>query len=287
MNYLSLNTSHLHSPEFIGAEPVQRATWIALLGFCAEQENLGVIEGCRSWGERRWMQTCGVMLSEIEQECELYRFDGDDLLVFGYPHEMQAVINANRANGKLGGRPRKNREKPAEEETQMKPNHNPPVNHPVNPDVTHRVTQTEPRHNPAGNPDENVSKVSNSISPPYVGDIQGSSSSLSARASIEALPTSVGEVVKVISASRGVHPIGDELILCATKFFETMEIQGWVTRDKIPIAKWSIAAQRWATKWVLGDRGKQCATSAGQPPDKDYSFDLPSSVNPQANTNKP
>ncbi|MCD8064649.1 hypothetical protein [Akkermansia sp.] len=111
MEYMNIPTALFSSPEFIGAEPVQRATWIALLAWCCEQENGGIIEGCRSWGMRRWMQTCGVTDQEICDENELYHFDGDNLIVFGYPHEIQETLEVKRKiareNGKLGGRPKK------------------------------------------------------------------------------------------------------------------------------------------------------------------------------------
>lgn len=111
MEFINIPTSLFSSPEYIGAEPVQRATWISLLAWCCEQENDGVIEDCRSWGMRRWMQTCGATDQEINVENELYHFDGDNLIVFGYPHEIQETLKTKRKtareNGRLGGRPKK------------------------------------------------------------------------------------------------------------------------------------------------------------------------------------
>ena len=111
MEFINIPTALFSSPEYIGAEPIQRATWISLLAWCCEQENGGIIEGCRSWGMRRWMQTCGVTDQEINEENELYHFDGDNLIVFGYPHEIQETLKTKRKtareNGKLGGRPKK------------------------------------------------------------------------------------------------------------------------------------------------------------------------------------
>ena len=111
MEYMNVPTALFSSPEFIGAEPIQRATWIALLAWCCTQENGGIIEGCRSWGMRRWMQTCGVMDKEVMNGGELYHFDGDNLVVFGYPGGVQELLERKRViareNGKLGGRPKK------------------------------------------------------------------------------------------------------------------------------------------------------------------------------------
>lgn len=111
MEYLNIPIAIFSSPEFAGAEPVQRSTWISLIGWCCKQENEGVIKDCRKWNMRLWMQTCGVMDSEVAEECDLFRFEGDDLHVFGYPHDIQKNLEVKRdiarTNGKLGGRPRK------------------------------------------------------------------------------------------------------------------------------------------------------------------------------------
>lgn len=154
MEFINIPTALFSSPEYIGAEPIQRATWISLLAWCCEQENGGIIEGCRSWGMRRWMQTCGVTDQEISVENELYHFDGDNLVVFGYPHEIQASVQTRRKtareNGKLGGRPRKTdigTSVGTEKETHEKPtsviSENPEETQSVffnNPDITHEET---------------------------------------------------------------------------------------------------------------------------------------------------
>ena len=120
MEYLSIPVRLFRSAEYIGAEPVVRATWLALLGWCCQQENGGVIEGCAPWGDRRWMQTCGVTEEEVWLESELYWWEGDNLVVMGYPTEIQETLEARRdlarANGKKGGRPKK-----ADSETDQKP----------------------------------------------------------------------------------------------------------------------------------------------------------------------
>ena len=79
MNYLNIHTDILRGVEFIGAEPVERATWIALLGWCATQENSGVIKGCKSWKNRQWQQLAGVTEEEVKTISPLYGFKGDDL----------------------------------------------------------------------------------------------------------------------------------------------------------------------------------------------------------------
>lgn len=103
MKYLGILTSARTAPEFIGVEPVQRATWLCLMLFCAEHETGGVIAGCRQWGDRRWMQTCGVTKAEILVESTLFRFAGNDLVVWGYQDEYEASVLARREAGRKGG----------------------------------------------------------------------------------------------------------------------------------------------------------------------------------------
>lgn len=104
MNWLNIETKFLRSPEYIGADPVQRATWLNLLGYCSEQENGGTIEGALDWKDRRWMQTCGVTLDEVQFPSELWGWDGDCLIVCNYPVTKENEVRAKRNGGKLGGK---------------------------------------------------------------------------------------------------------------------------------------------------------------------------------------
>jgi hypothetical protein len=134
MKYLNSEVSIIRSPEYVGADPVHRATWWNLSLYCAEQENGGVILGCRNWKCRRWQQTCGVTQGETQDACDLWEWDGDDLILWGYPldheEEMRQLRNigkststakkaAARENGKKGGRPKTQRE--TQRETQNNP----------------------------------------------------------------------------------------------------------------------------------------------------------------------
>jgi len=106
MNWLNLQTSVIRSPEYVGCDPIQRATWLNLMVYCAEQENGGVIPGAASWKDRRWQQTCGVTKSEVEDKCELWSFDGENLTLWGYPVDKQEEIQRNRDSGSKGGKAR-------------------------------------------------------------------------------------------------------------------------------------------------------------------------------------
>lgn len=108
MEYINIPLYVIRSNEYIGADPTQRATWLSLVAWSCDQENMGRIAGARSWGDRRWMQSCGVMASEVAESCGLFRWDGDDLVISFYPADAQREIERKReiarANGRKGGR---------------------------------------------------------------------------------------------------------------------------------------------------------------------------------------
>jgi hypothetical protein len=106
MNWLNTPTAVIHSPQYVGSEPTQRATWWNLMVYCAEQENGGVIVGGMEWKDRRWQQTCGVTAEEVSDECDLWHRDGDDLVLWGYPKDKEDEVRAKRQGGSIGGKKR-------------------------------------------------------------------------------------------------------------------------------------------------------------------------------------
>lgn len=112
MNYLNLHTDTLRSPEFIMSEPEARATWLSLLAWCVTQENGGLIQGAASWGDRAWMQLCGVTKTETETNTGLFAYEGENLRVNLYPIDKEEEVKSKRetarTNGAKGGRPKKN-----------------------------------------------------------------------------------------------------------------------------------------------------------------------------------
>ena len=53
MEYINMPLRGFRSNEYIEATIKQRGIWISLLAWCHQQRNGGIIEGCRSWGDRR------------------------------------------------------------------------------------------------------------------------------------------------------------------------------------------------------------------------------------------
>jgi hypothetical protein len=106
MNWINIQTATLRSPQFIGSDPTARGTWLAVLGYCYEQENGGKICGCKDWKDRQWQQICGVTRDEIDGSGLLMQWEGNDLCVSNYPRETEHEIKAKRAAGRKGGKAR-------------------------------------------------------------------------------------------------------------------------------------------------------------------------------------
>ncbi len=104
MKWLNIEVATLRGPHYVGAEPVERATWLSLLGYCADQENGGVIRDCREWADRQWQQTCGVMRQEVNLTSFLYQWNGNDMVVKYYPVDAEVALAAKRAGGHRGGK---------------------------------------------------------------------------------------------------------------------------------------------------------------------------------------
>lgn len=103
MDWVNIHRSTLSSEEFLGCDPVQRATWLCLMAYCVDQENGGVIRDAGSWGDRRWQQIVRVTKSEAQDKCPLWSWDGLDLTVWAYPIEKEAMVQQKRGAGRLGG----------------------------------------------------------------------------------------------------------------------------------------------------------------------------------------
>jgi len=109
MNWLNIETTTLDSEEFVGSDPINRATWLCLFRFCAGQENGGIITACKQWPDRKWQQLARVTQSEVLAESSLWRWVGDDLHLWSYPCDKEVEVKQRRdrarTNGKRGGRP--------------------------------------------------------------------------------------------------------------------------------------------------------------------------------------
>ena len=108
MNWLNLEIKKLTSHEFLGSEPTERASWICLLRYCAQQENSGTIENCKDWGERKWMQLVGITKQEADETTQLWTWKNKSLVTWGYPISQECSVKAKREAGKLYGKGKSN-----------------------------------------------------------------------------------------------------------------------------------------------------------------------------------
>lgn len=107
MDWLNIHRSTLSAEAFLGCEPVQRATWLCLLAYCADQENGGRIDGAEEWGDRKWQQVVRITKSEVHDTCPLWSWSEGVLTVWAYPVKKEEEVRRNRSNGGTGGRPPK------------------------------------------------------------------------------------------------------------------------------------------------------------------------------------
>jgi hypothetical protein len=171
MNWLNLQTNIIRRPEYVGCDPIQRATWLNLMIYCAEQENGGVIPECASWKDRRWQQTCGVTKAEIDDDCELWKFDGESLVIFGYPKEKEEEVQRNRESGQRGGKARSEAKVEAAKANGSK------GGRPKTQAETQAETQAKPKRNPSENPTERKGKEeerNGTLPPTPQGDVSES-----------------------------------------------------------------------------------------------------------------
>jgi len=106
MNWLNIELSTLRSPKYLGSDPEQRATWLNLMAYCADQENGGQIRDCTAWPDRMWQQVVGVTLPEVSKESSLWNLceRTGTVTVYFYPTEKEAEVVTKREAGSRGGK---------------------------------------------------------------------------------------------------------------------------------------------------------------------------------------
>ena len=139
MNWLNLNIQTLDSENFLGSDPIDRATWLCLLRYCIGQENGGVINDCLGWGDRKWQQLVRVTKKEALRDCDLWQWGEQTLIVWGYPKDKEDEIKHLRSIGKQTSEAKKAAAK-ANGSKGGRPTHNPTHN----PTEEPKITQTEP-----------------------------------------------------------------------------------------------------------------------------------------------
>jgi|LakMenEpi03Aug12_release.lakeMendotaPanAssembly.Ray.scaffolds.fasta_scaffold17186_14 hypothetical protein len=231
MIWLNLKTTTLRSAEYVGCDPVQRATWLNLLAYCCEQENGGKIEGCGGWKDRQWQQTLGVTLAEVREECALWRWEGEALCVAFYPDFKEEEVKARREAGKRGGSAKTEAKKQASRHNGAK--HNP------------SKTQAQPKQNPSNNPTEreweregnDKGKERETITNVIVAETPTRGEVLEA-AKLMGVDAQVAEIFFDEAESRPITPDGE-----------------WTDRNGQPMRNWRNALKAYGNKWLANARG--------------------------------
>lgn len=239
MEYLNVHVSIIRSPEYMGSEPISRATWWNLMGYCAEQENGGRISGAASWPDRRWQQTCGVTLKEVKSACDLVAWDGEDLVVKFYPAEKEEEVRRKREGGRAGGiRSGMSRSTPSSSASST-----------PSPD-TRSTPSTERKGKERKGMEGNGE-------PEAVGTASAVPSSASPSASRStSRPETVAEAVDYF-ATQGSSP--DE----AAIFFDHFQANGWRQAGKTLMRDWQAAARNWIRRTPVVSRGAAAGLGGG------------------------
>lgn len=154
MNWLNIETATLDSEEFVGSDPVARATWLCLLRYCAGQENGGIIAGCGQWADRKWQQIVRVTEDEVSAPSALWTWEGEDLHLWAYPTEKEAIVQTKREAGARGGRSRT--EAKAEAARANGAKHNPSRTQAPDPSTTQAETQRKGKEGKGKEGEENM-----------------------------------------------------------------------------------------------------------------------------------
>jgi hypothetical protein len=232
MNWLNLNVQTLDSENFLGSDPIDRATWLCLLRYCIGQENGGVIETCKDWADRKWQQLVRITKKEAERKCDLWAWDGETLIVWGYPSEKEDEIQQKRErakiNGAKGGRPKK-----TDVETHKKP-------------TLVNSAKAEGERKEKGKEGEGNCEVS----PPAPLEFKIPTPE-------KFNPNRMATHPEVVKFGRNqMPPISEE---CCDAFFDRMEADGWINKEGFPLNDWRARFRTWAIAWANNEAGRRAA----------------------------
>lgn len=99
---LNIKLSDLRAPAFKLASRDERGTWFALLVYAVDQDNGDMIKGCRGWTDQQWQSVCQVGAKEVASNSTLWKWDGPNLVLWGYPKKQDRKKLAKLQCGKGG-----------------------------------------------------------------------------------------------------------------------------------------------------------------------------------------
>ena len=90
LEFVPVPREALRSEAYLGSEPVDRATWLALLAYSFGQLSGGRLEGAAAWKNRKLEQLLGITREELER---------------GYRPELEADSACGKPCGKVAENP--------------------------------------------------------------------------------------------------------------------------------------------------------------------------------------
>lgn len=103
MKYLNLDTALFDTPNFIRANHRQIGTWLMLYGYCAKQENQGIILQCEHWDDHHWNRIIGCTKDELTADSTLWFFRSGNLFLNDYNLKLEEIVKQRRKAASIGG----------------------------------------------------------------------------------------------------------------------------------------------------------------------------------------
>ncbi len=144
MRFFPVECATVTGTDFSCATFEQQGQWLNLMTYCASQENGGRIEGAAELPEVFFQRSLAMRKEELESECPLWTWDGQDLVVKFYPLENQEKCQTLRENGRRGGRKRVAKAKAEKQEANAQANAS-TDNIVPNPTQSHKRKENETR----------------------------------------------------------------------------------------------------------------------------------------------
>ncbi len=106
MRFFPVECATVTGTDFSCATFEQQGQWLTLMTYCTIQENGGRIKGAAELPEVFFQRSLAMRKEELEAECPLWIWDGQDLVVKFYPLQNQEKCQTLRESGRKGGRSR-------------------------------------------------------------------------------------------------------------------------------------------------------------------------------------
>ena len=121
MRFFPVECATVTGTDFICATFEQQGQWLSLMTYCATQENGGRIEGAAVMPEVFFQRALNMTKRDLQSDCPLWEWDGEDLSVKFYPLQNQEKCEALRESGRKGGRNRAAKAKAEKQEANAQP----------------------------------------------------------------------------------------------------------------------------------------------------------------------